>query len=141
MHRYQRGLGLIQVAIVMATLAAIAMAAMMSMRSERNLFAEALGKLTGHPLAPAPGAVPGSAADAAAAQLARPARPAGVLRKCVIDGKTVFSDVDCTDANATSTVVKVHETRGIESPKVPKAEPAADSAPTALDKAIEKATR
>ncbi|MES2118893.1 MAG: DUF4124 domain-containing protein [Pseudomonadota bacterium] len=145
MHRYQRGLGLIQVAMAMATLAAIAMAAMMSMRSERNLFAEALGKLTGHPVAPAPGAVPGavpgSAADAAAAQLAKPARPAGVLRKCVIDGKTVFSDVDCTDANSTSTVVKVHETRGIESPKVPKPEPAADSAPTAQDKAIEKATR
>ncbi len=73
--------------------------------------------------------------------MAKPARPAGVLRKCVIDGKTVFSDVDCTDANSSSTVVKVHETRGIESPKVPKPEPAPDSAPTAQDRAIEKATR
>lgn len=143
-HPYQRGLGLIQVAIVMATLAAIAMAAMMSMRSERNLFAEALGKLTGHPPAPAqaagmPGAMPGAGPDAAA--VAQPARPAGVLRKCVIDGKTVLSDVDCTDRNSTSTIVKVHETRGIESPKVPKPDPAADGAPTMQDKMIEKATR
>lgn len=135
---YQRGLGLIQVAIVMATLAAIAMAAMMSMRSERNLFAEALGKVTGHPIAPAQATgTPGAAPDAAA----QPARPAGVLRKCVIDGKTVLSDVDCTDRNPTSTIVKVHETRGIESPKVPKPDPAADNAPTMQDKMIEKATR
>ncbi|MBA5688121.1 DUF4124 domain-containing protein [Rugamonas apoptosis] len=154
--QHQRGLGLIQVAILMATLAAIAMAAMMSMRSERNLFAEALGKLTGHPPASAQGAAPGApgsvpnaaegaegAAQAArqAIQQAQPARPAGVLRKCVIDGKTVLSDVDCTDRNPTSTIVKVHETRGIESPKAPKPEPAADSAPNMQDKMIEKATR
>jgi hypothetical protein len=139
MHRYQRGLGLIQVAILMATLAAIAMAAMMSMRSERNLFAEALGKLTGHPPAPVHGAAPDAAAQVA--QPAQPARPAGVLRKCVIDGKTVFSDVECTDRNPTSAVVKVHATRGIESPKVPQPEPAADGAPTVQDKMIEKATR
>ncbi|MBA5638898.1 DUF4124 domain-containing protein [Duganella sp. LX20W] len=134
---------MIQVAIVMATLAAIAMAAMMSMRSERNLFAEALGKLTGHPAAPLQGGVPGGVANAAAAaaQPAQPERPAGVLRKCVIDGKTVLSDVDCTDRNPTSTIVKVHETRGIESPKVPKPEPAADGAPTMQDKMIDKATR
>ncbi|MBA5607643.1 DUF4124 domain-containing protein [Duganella sp. FT3S] len=139
---YQRGLGLIQVAIVMATLAAIAMAAMMSMRSERNLFAEALGKLTGHAPAQAQGAAPGTPAGAAAAaaQPAQPERPAGVLRKCVIDGKTVLSDVDC-NGNPNGTIVKVHETRGIESPKVPKPEPAADGAPTVQDKMIEKATR
>ena len=141
-HPYQRGLGLIQVAIVMATLAAIAMAAMMSMRSERNLFAEALGKVTGHAPASARGAsAPGAVQDAAAARPAVPERPAGVLRKCVIDGKTVLSDVDCTDRNPTSTIVKVHETRGIESPKVPKPEPAADGAPTMQDKMIDKATR
>lgn len=142
-QHHQRGLGLIQVAILMATVAAIAMAAMMSMRSERNLFAEALGKVSGHPAAPGPGAAQGGQAGegAAVAQPALPERPAGVLRKCVIDGKTVLSDVDCTDRNPTSTIVKVHETRGIEAPKVPKPEPAADGAPTMQDKMIEKATR
>ena len=139
--QHKRGLGLIQVAILMATLAAIAMAAMMSMRSERNLFAEALGKVTGRPPAAAQGAVAPGAAPNVAAQPVQPERPAGVLRKCVIDGKTVLSDVDCTDRNPTSSIVKVHETRGIESPKLPKPEAAAAGAPNMQDKMIEKATR
>ncbi|MYM89084.1 DUF4124 domain-containing protein [Rugamonas sp. FT82W] len=126
----QRGLGLIQVAIIMASLAAIAMAFLMSARHERNFFAEGLGKLTGK--APA-----SASASASASAAAAPAAPAGVLRKCVIDGKTVLSDVDCKDG----TVVKAIDTRGIEAPKVPKPDPA-DSAPqSATDKMIEKATR
>jgi len=126
----QRGLGLIQVAIIMASLAAIAMAFLMSARHERNFFAEGLGKLTGKP-------PPAASASASASALAVPAVPAGVLRKCVIDGKTVLSDVDCKDGK----VVKAIDTRGIEAPKVPKPDPA-DSAPqSATDKMIEKATR
>ncbi|MYM93677.1 DUF4124 domain-containing protein [Duganella vulcania] len=125
----QRGLGLIQVAIIMASLAAIAMAFLMSARHERNFFAEGLGKLTGK--------APPAASASASAALAVPAAPAGVLRKCVIDGKTVLSDVDCKDGK----VVKAIDTRGIEAPKVPKPDPA-DSAPqSATDKMIEKATR
>ncbi|MYN16582.1 DUF4124 domain-containing protein [Rugamonas sp. FT107W] len=128
LHR-QRGLGLIQVAIIMASLAAIAMAFLMSARHERNFFAEGLGKLTGK--------APASASASASAALAVPAAPAGVLRKCVIDGKTVLSDVDCKDGK----VVKAIDTRGIEAPKVPKPDPA-DAAPqSATDKMIEKATR
>ncbi|GJI96311.1 hypothetical protein RugamoR57_30290 [Duganella caerulea] len=125
----QRGLGLIQVAIIMASLAAIAMAFLMSARHERNFFAEGLGTLTGK--------APASASASASAAVAVPAAPAGVLRKCVIDGKTVLSDVDCKDGK----VVKAIDTRGIEAPKVPKPDPA-DSAPqSATDKMIEKATR
>ncbi|RFP26322.1 DUF4124 domain-containing protein [Duganella sp. BJB488] len=125
----QRGLGLIQVAIIMASLAAIAMAFLMSARHERNFFAEGLGKLTGK--------APASASASASAAPAVPAAPAGVLRKCVIDGKTVLSDVDCKDGK----VVKAIDTRGIEAPKMPKPDPA-DSAPqSATDKMIEKATR
>ena len=130
----QRGLGLIQVAIVMASLAAIAMAFLMSARHERNFFAEGLSKLTGKP---APAASAAAAASASAAAVAAPAAPAGVLRQCVIDGKTVLSDVACPDGK----VVKAIDTRGIEAPKVPKPDPA-DAAPqSATDKMIEKATR
>ena len=130
----QRGLGLIQVAIIMASLAAIAMAFLMSARHERNFFTEGLAKLTGQ----APAAATASAsASASAAAVAASAAPAGVLRKCVIDGKTVLSDVDCKNG----TVVKAIATRGIEAPKVPKPDPA-DAAPqSATDKMIEKATR
>jgi hypothetical protein len=128
----QRGLGLIQVAIVMAALAAIAMAFLMSARHERNYFTEGLAKLTGKP---APAAA--SAASSPAASATAAAVPAGVLRKCVINGKTVLSDVDCKDGQ----VIKAIDTRGIEAPKVPKPDPA-DSAPqSATDKMIEKATR
>lgn len=127
----QRGLGLIQVAIIMASLAAIAMAFLMSARHERNFFTEGLAKLSGQ----APAAA--SASASASATVAVPAAPAGVLRKCVIDGKTVLSDVDCKDGK----VVKAIDTRGIEAPKVPKPDPA-DAAPqSATDKMIEKATR
>ncbi|SFL46654.1 DUF4124 domain-containing protein [Rugamonas rubra] len=148
----QRGIGLIQVAIVMAALAAVAMAALMSMRQERNLFADALARLRGQTVEHqqqqqrtagqgGPGAAANSNGARAAAEPAAAAAPAGVLRKCLIDGKTVLSDVDCTAANPSSRVVKPLDTRGIEPPRAPKAEPAEAGPPTMQDKMIEKATR
>jgi hypothetical protein len=131
MHQRQRGIGLIQVAIIMASLAGIAMALLMSARHERNFFAEGMAKLTGKPVA----ATASATAPAAAALV--PSAPAGVLRKCVINGKTVLSDVDCKDGQ----VVKAIDTRGIEAPKVPKPEPVESAPPSATDKMIEKATR
>ena len=125
MQGKQRGIGLIQVAIVMASLAAVAMAFLMSARHERNFFTEGLARLTGKPAA------------TPVAEIAVPAAPAGVLRKCVVDGKTMLSDVDCKDGK----VVKAIDTRGIEAPQVPKADPAESAPPSATDKMIEKATR
>jgi len=125
MQGKQRGIGLIQVAIVMASLAAVAMAFLMSARHERNFFTEGLARLTGKPAA------------APVAEIAVPAAPAGVLRKCVVDGKTMLSDVDCKDGK----VVKAIDTRGIEAPQVPKPDPAESAPPSATDKMIEKATR
>ena len=123
----QSGFGLIQVAIIMASLAAVAMAFLMSARHERNFFTEGLARLTGKPPA-----APGSANSGVA-----PPAPAGVLRKCVIDGKTVLSDVDCKDGK----VVKSIDTRGIEAPKPPKPDPAESAPRSATDKMIEKATQ
>jgi hypothetical protein len=125
MQGRQRGIGLIQVAIIMASLAAVAMAFLMSARHERNFFAEGLAKLSGKPAA------------TPVAEMLTPAAPAGVLRKCVVDGKTVLSDVDCKDGK----VVKAIDTRGIEAPKVPKPDPAESAPRSATDKMIEKATR
>jgi len=137
--RRQRGISLIQVAIVMATLAAIAMAALISMRNEHNYFVDMANKLLGKPVAATPAA--GTEAGSAAAAVAPPPTPGNVLRKCIINGKTVLSDVDCSASNPTSKVVKSLDTKGIEAPKVPKPDPA-DSAPqSATDKMIEKATR
>jgi hypothetical protein len=127
MQNKQRGIGLIQVAIIMASLAAIAMAFLMSARHERNFFTEGLAKLTGKP----------APTSASVAEIVAPAAPAGVLRKCVINGKTVLSDVECKDGK----VVKAIDTQGIEAPKVPKPDPAESAPQSATDKMIEKATR
>lgn len=145
-HR-QRGLSLIAVALIMAGLAAVAMAGLFSMRYERNLFAEGADKLmkpagaalkeagVSSAVAAAASAVGASSAIAAATGNA----PGAQLRRCVINGKTVFSDTECND-HANKKIV-VQETRGIEAPKVPKPAPA-DSSPQAMrDKMIEKATQ
>jgi hypothetical protein len=130
----QRGLGLIQVAIVMAVMAAIAMAALMSMRAEHNYFTDIANKLLGKPSAPV-GADSGSPAVAAAAVVPPP--PAGVLRKCTVNGKNVYSDVDCKSGQA----IKAIDTQGIEAPKVPKPDPASSAPQSATDKMIDKATQ
>ena len=120
---HQRGaLNLVWVAIVSAGVAAAAMAALWSMRHERNLFAEGVDKL----------------ARSAPSLAGQPAAP---MRKCKIDGKTVISNTDCKDSNKTSETIDIVATRGVEAPKVPAAAPVAASSDPALDKIIEKQTR
>ena len=120
----QRGaLSLFKVALGSAVLAAVAMAALYSMRHERNLFAEGTDKL-GQMVKNAPGA---ASLDTSAP-----------LKKCVIGGKTVVSNTECADANPTSKTIDIVDTRGIEAPKAP---PVTEQAPTsdpALDKILEK---
>lgn len=125
----QRGISLILVAVLMAGVAALAMAAIFSMRYERNLFAEGVARLTGK--------APASAAGAAAVA----PTPGNQLRRCVINGKTVFSDTECSGANATTKNVIVHETKGVEAPKAPKPDPAASAPQDLRAKMIENATR
>ncbi|MFA9219166.1 MAG: hypothetical protein ACEQSK_18950 [Sphingomonadaceae bacterium] len=136
----QRGISLIQVAIVMASLAAIAMAALMSMRHEHNYFTDMANQLLGKRAAPAAASAADSATSATSAVAPAPL-PGNVLRKCQINGKTVLSDVDCAASNPTSTVVRSLDTRGIEAPRVPKPDPAEAAPQSATDKMIEKATR
>jgi hypothetical protein len=122
------------VAIVAALVAAAAMAALWSMRSERNLFAEGAAALTN--AAPARQAL-----DAARAAVSSSDGAKGALRKCVIDGKTVVSNTECLDSNKTSKTIKIHDTRGFEAPKAPVAPAAGATSDPALDKIIEKQLR
>ena len=136
LHR-QRGLSLMLVALISAALALVAVAALYSMRYERNLFAEAWARVTGNVAAN----VDLDAARRAATGEAPKADP-NVIRKCVIDGKTVISNTDCSDKNPTSRTVKTFDTRGYDTKGPPP--PPASSAPTSdpmLDKAIEKAAQ
>ena len=116
----QSGLSLVAVAVIMAILAGVVMFGMMSMRQEKNLFAEGMDKV-------------GAKAAAAVQPVAAPSAP---LRKCVINGKTVISNTDCRD---TGKVIEVHETRGIESPKAPK--PAPQPEQGVRDKMVERAAQ
>lgn len=132
MHNRQRGLSLFWVTVVSALLALAAMAALFSMRHERNLFAEAWDKVAG--------TTSQQAMDAA--RKATGTEPAkAVLRKCVINGKTVVSNTDCTSDNKTSTTIAIHDTRGIDAPKKPVTEQPETTSDPALDKIIEKQTR
>jgi hypothetical protein len=137
----QRGLTLLGVASFSIVFAGIAMVALMSARHERNYFAEGWAKVTGKVAAsPVGEAVKGAAGAAGVGNGTGGAavQAAGPMRKCVIDGKTVISNVDCSDKNTTSREIKIYETKGVESPKAPAP---ADSAPRSdpmLDKAIEK---
>jgi hypothetical protein len=137
MLKRQRGvLNLYWVAIVSAGLALLAMAALYSMRYERNLFAEGWAKVV--QLA---GASPAAGvADAARKAVAGtdPAQGDGLMRKCVVAGKTVISNTECAAGNATSKVIEIHDTKGFEAPKAPPAPASASTSDPALDKLIEK---
>lgn len=139
MHIRQRGWSLIWVALLMGGLAAVAMAALFSMRYGRNFFAEGVQKMAGQG---GIAAVAGRAAVLPAAVTPPGPGPAAApLRRCVIDGNTVISNTDCLDRNPTSRTVVVHETRGIEAPKAPRPDPAEAAPQDVRAKMIENATR
>ncbi len=125
MKKYQTGISLVAVAVIMGVLGAVAVFALISMRQDRNLFAEGLNK------------VGAKAAEVAAPAVATVTPPPAPMRKCVINGKTVISNTECGDKGK---VIEIHDSRGIEAPKEPP-KPAPEAMPNATDRAIERATR
>ena len=131
LQRQRGAFNLYAVALLSMLLAAAAMAALYSMRSERNLFAEGAAK-AGKLVSESP------AADAARAAVSG---DSGQMRTCLVHGKKVISNTDCTDQNKTSKVIQIHDTRGFEAPKQP-AEPVAEPTSDKMtDKIIEKQLR
>lgn len=131
---HERGeLSLLWVAVCMAGLAVLAMAGMFWMRYERNVFAEGWAHLMRTPVGQTVKQTQAAAEGGLKSE-------SSVMRKCTIDGKVVYSNVDCNPADAGSRVVKLHDTRGIEAPKAPPPMAATDDAPPDLrQKMIEKA--
>lgn len=132
LHRQRGAYNLYMVAILSALFAGAALLGLMSVRYERNYFAEGVDKLrtlaSGNPAA--------SALEAATTTVAQSGD--GKLRRCVIDGKTVISNVECTEKNPTSKVIKIQDTKGFEAPKKP-VEPKVDAAERmSVDKIVEK---
>ncbi len=125
------------VALIAVLVAGAAMAALFSLRYERNLFAEGMAKLSGAVSAsPASQLVDGARARVAGAQPGD-----GALRKCLIDGKAVVSNTDCKADNQTSKVIKIVDTQGVQAPKQPVLEAVEARSDPALDKIIEKQMR
>ncbi|RSZ56507.1 DUF4124 domain-containing protein [Massilia atriviolacea] len=136
---FQRGaISLFWVAIGSVAVAGIAMAALFSMRYERNLFAEGTARLGKTVKASGAGKAIDAAGDAVGAASGK---GDGRMRKCVIDGKTVISNTDCKADNRTSKLIEIHDTKGIEAPKKPVPEKAAPGSDPMLDKMIEKQLR
>jgi hypothetical protein len=135
----QRGLTLTGVALVSVVVAGLAMAALFSMRYDRNLFAEGaakVGKLFA--ATPAQGALDAAKSAVGSATGAVSSNGGGAMRKCVIDGKTVISNSECSDKNPTSKAIVIHDSKGFEAPPKAVAPPAAATSDPVLDKAIEK---
>lgn len=136
---FQQGaISLFWVATGSVAVAAIAMAALFSIRYERNLFAEGAAQLGKTVSASPAGKVIDSAGDALGAVSGK---GDGVMRKCVIDGKTVISNTDCKAGNRTSKVIEIHDTKGFDAPKKPPVEKAAPGSDPMVDKMIEKQLR
>lgn len=137
-QKYQRGeLSLFWAALIVGVIALVCMGALFSMRYERNFFVEAWGRFTKSDAGKAI-----QQTQKAAEAVARPDSGSAEVRKCVIDGKVVYSNVECDARNVSTRKVQMHDTQGIEAPKVPQASASAqEQQPTLQDKMIEKATR
>ena len=136
--KYQRGeLSLFWMAVVVGIVALVCMGALFSMRYERNFFAEAW---KGFMKSDAGKVVQQTQKTADA--VANPDGGSAEIRKCTIDGKVVYSNVECDAKNASTRKVALHDTQGIEAPKVPQASaPQPEQQPTLQDKMIEKAVQ
>jgi hypothetical protein len=132
--KHQRGaLSLLWAAVFVGIVTLAAMVALMSARYERNYFAEAWRRVTGSDV--------GRTLQKTQQSMTTTVKSdtAGV-RKCIVEGKPVYSNVDCASENPTSRRVELYDTKGFEAPKPPP--PAATDAPVNMrDRMIEKATQ
>ena len=116
LKRQNGELSLLWVAVFMAALAFVAMAGIFWMRYERNLFAEIWRSAMQTPAAKAvqqtQSTVAGSVKSSAGAE-------SPTIRKCTIDGKVTYSNVECNAKDPTSRAVKLHDSNGFEAPKTP----------------------
>lgn len=136
--KYQRGeLSLFWAAVIVGAIALVCMGALFSMRYERNFFADAWNRFTKSDAGKAI-----QQTQQAAEAVARPDGTGTDIRKCVVDGKMVYSNVECDAKNTSTRKVQLHDTQGIEAPKAPQASvPQQETQPSLQDKMIEKATR
>ncbi|HEV2611549.1 MAG TPA: hypothetical protein VGU61_14870 [Noviherbaspirillum sp.] len=128
----QRGaLSLLWCAILAGAVAAIGMAALMSMRHERNLFQDGWANLMASAVVKSVKTLD---------QDVRSGTPAGKeIRRCTVDGKVMYSNIDCGPDRPASRDVVLHDSRGIEPPKPAPATAPDEAPPSMQDRMMEKA--
>lgn len=135
LNRQKGELSLLWAAVLIGVVTLVAMVGLMSARHERNYFSEAWKRMTKTEAGQVLQQTQQSAERAVKAESAE-------IRKCVIDGKVVYSNVECDISNATSRKVQLHDTKGIDAPKAPPAPaPEAegkDMRQKMIDKAVER---
>lgn len=114
LNRQKGELSLLWAAVLIGVVTLVAMVGLMSARHERNYFSEAWKRMTRTEAGQVLQQTQQSAERAVKAESAE-------IRKCVIDGKVVYSNVECDNSNTTSRKVQLHDTKGIEAPKAPPA--------------------
>lgn len=142
-HRQRGALSLFRVAILMACVGLAGMAALFAMRYQRNLLAETWDGLTRTSGAAEIAQKSQNAIETAKNEIRNgEATETGIMRKCMVDGKVMYSNVECKDKNPSSRNLNLPDYQGFEAPKIPAAPPADSAQPQNLqDKLIERATR
>lgn len=134
-NRQKGELSLMWAAVLIGIVTLAAMVALMSARHERNYFSEAWKRVTKTEAGQVMQQTQKSAERAV-----RQESPD--VKKCVVDGKVVYSNVECDNSNPTSRKVQLHDTQGFETPKAPPAPaPEAegkDVRQKMIDKAVER---
>ncbi|MGE5623384.1 MAG: hypothetical protein ACM3WS_09540 [Bacillota bacterium] len=130
--KYQRGeLSLFWAAVLVGVVTLGAVGALLSMRHERNLFGETWQRVTRSDA--------GQGLQRAAAQASRP--QSAEIRKCVVDGKVMYSNVECGAGNPTSRKLELRDTKGFEAPQPVPATPETNGPENLREKMIERAVQ
>lgn len=108
--RQSGALSLLWCAILMALLTVGALLALFSLRYERNLPAELWSRIRlANPVAEVVQRTQAAVSGAAP------------VRRCTVDGKVLYSNLDCDPQKNSGKAVKLHLTQGVEAPKAPPA--------------------
>lgn len=154
----QRGISLIAVSIIFMLIGLISMGALYTMRYGHLPMQETLNKwgksadVIGKELKNVSGISDSNAgnngnANSAGSGMRNAATVNSGVKRCTINGKTVYSDIECTDHNPTTRELKLHDTQGFVQTKPAQEQAGSDSTSEQemrlkmLDKAVNQSAR
>ncbi|MFZ6771168.1 hypothetical protein ACO0LB_00495 [Undibacterium sp. SXout7W] len=159
----QRGISLIAVSVIFMLIGLISMGALYTMRYGHLPMQDTLNKwgksadVIGKELKNVSGITDNNAgnntnannanANASGSGMRNAATVSSGVKRCTINGKTVYSDIECTDHNPTTRELKLHDTQGFVQTKPAQEQAGSDSTSEQemrlkmLDKAINQSAR